>query len=128
MDTWLDEMAERFMGIFFVIVCLLGIVVVIALIYLIIYGALLTSYKYAEYKTADTMGVADMVKCLMTKGVYYDSTLSAEPLYEEEKPTLSFDTKMEFLKFCFLLKIKGHRGWADDLQLKYRQHQNKRIV
>ena len=120
MVEWLNNFVSSITGILFLLLCLLGIILGIALTYLIIYGALLVSYKYAECKTMDTLSTADMVKCLMTNGVYYESTLSEEPLYFGEKPTLSMesDKNMDFNKLYFLLKIQGHRDWADDLKVK----------
>ena len=90
-------MFGKYVGFLFILLCLLSIVVGTALVYLIIYGALLTSYKYAECKSMDTLSLADTVKCLMTDGVFYESTFSTKPLYEGEKPTLSLDmNKGEF--------------------------------
>ena len=118
MVEWLNNFVASLTGFLFVLLCLLGIVLGIALTYLIIYGALLVSYKYAECKTIDTLGVADMVKCLMTDGAYYESTLSAEPLYENEKPTLTLNKSPEFSKFCLLLQLQGHKEWVKDLKAK----------
>ncbi len=128
MSAWLDEMFGKSVGFLFILLCLLGLVVGVALIYLIIYGALLTSYKYAECKSMDTLNLADTVKCLMTGGVFYESTFSTEPLYEGEKPTLSLDMRREFFKFCLILRVQGHRNWADDLQAKYNNYQNRKAA
>ncbi len=72
--------------------------------------------KYNEKLTS-------IVKHLMTEGIYYDSTDSAEPLYDGERPTISLDPSFnaDFNKLCGILKAYGHKDWVIDLQEKKAQ-------
>ncbi len=79
-------------------------------------------------RSADDEELTLIVKCMMTDGVYYNSTKSSTPLYEGETPYCSFnDTKAfnDLLEYCIEF---DHHNWVVDLKKKKRAFNNDRVV
>lgn len=73
--------------------------------------------KYVSQYDSET---AQKVKCLMQDGLYYESTKSANPLYDGEKPTLDVKNanSQEFKQLIKDIKVSGHNDWLEDLMAK----------